>query len=373
MGKHSLMFGYQYHRNSDTFLDLQAPQGYMQFTGIYSNKSGFGFADFLLGDVASTIYNTPLDVHQFLPGHSFFGQDTWRIARNLTVNYGLRYELYAPMLNRTNSVSNFTTANGGGLIAAAANARGWSDRALIDADKNNFAPRFGFSYQPSEKVVFRGGYGVFYQFINRIGSESQLALNQPFLKAVQTTQSVGSVTPVFEMKNGFPGAQYSGSVVPLTLQKNNWQDPNQRTSYIEQASFGPQVQLSSNTVMELIWVGNWGRKLNRLRNANQGVVTGFTTHAAAVDGHFFKPFAHLHPRQKFPSTSLLVMGGLSALACLFSLSDLISVLIVIQTLTQSGLLCIAVMLLRRKAITSSGSFRMPLYPLPAIVALAGWS
>jgi outer membrane receptor protein involved in Fe transport len=282
MGHHSLMFGYQYHRNSDNFLDLQAPQGYMQFTGIYSNKSGFGFADFLLGDVASTIYNTPLDVHQFLPGHSFFGQDTWRVARNLTVNYGLRYELYAPMLNRTNSVSNFTAANGGGLIPAAANAGGWSNRALINADKNNFAPRFGFSYQPSEKVVFRGGYGVFYQFINRIGSESQLALNQPFLKAVQTSQTSGSVTPVFQMKNGFPGAQYSGSVVPLTLQKNNWQDPNQRTSYIQQASFGPQVQLSSNTAMELIWVGNWGRKMNRLRNANQGIVTGFANPTQAI-------------------------------------------------------------------------------------------
>jgi hypothetical protein len=276
-GQHSLMFGYQYHRNSDNFLDLQAPQGYMQSTGIYSNKSGFGFADFLLGDVASTIYNTPLDVHQFLPGHSFFGQDTWRLAKNLTVNYGVRYELYAPMLNRTNSVANFSTANGGSLVAAAANATGWSNRALINADKNNFAPRFGFSYQPSGRVVLRAGYGVFYQFVNRIGSESQLALNQPFLKAVQTSQGVGSVTPVFQLKNGFPGAAYSGSVVPLTLQKNDWQDPNQRTSYIQQASFGPQVQLSSDTVMELIWVGNWGRKMNRLRNANQGVVTGFTT------------------------------------------------------------------------------------------------
>jgi hypothetical protein len=281
-GKHSLMVGYQYHRNTDNFLDLQAPQGYMQTTGIYTNKSGFGFADFLLGDVASTIYNTPLDVHQFLPGHSFFGQDTWRIARNLTVNYGVRYELYAPMLNRTNSVSNFSPTSGGTLVAAAANAGGWSDRALINADKNNFAPRFGFSYQPSERIVLRGGYGVFYQFINRIGSESQLALNQPFLKAVQTTQTSGSVTPVFQLKNGFPGAAYSGSVVPLTLQKNNWQDPNQRTSYIEQASFGPQVQISSNTVMELIWVGNWGRKMNRLRNANQGIVTGFSTPTQAI-------------------------------------------------------------------------------------------
>jgi hypothetical protein len=282
MGQHSLMFGYQYHRNADNFLDLQAPQGFMQSTGIYTNKSGFGFADFLLGDVASTIYNTPLDVHQFLPGHSFFGQDTWRIARNLTVNYGLRYELYAPMLNRTNAVSNFSPANGGTLVLPVAGARSWQDRSLINADKNNLAPRFGFSFQPANKIVFRGGYGVFYQFINRVGSEAQLSLNQPFLKAVQASQSSGSVTPVFLLKNGFPGATYSASVVPLTLQKNNWQDPHQRTTYVEQASFGPQIELTSNTLLELAWVGNWGRKINRLRNANQGQVVGYSTLTQAI-------------------------------------------------------------------------------------------
>ena len=281
-GNHSLMFGYQYHRNSDTFLDLQAPQGFIQSTGIYSNKSGFGFADFLLGDVASTIYNTPLDVHQFMPGHSFYGQDTWRVVRNLTVTYGVRYELYAPMLNRTNAVSNFSPDGGGTLVASTPDASGWSKRALINADKNNFAPRLGFSYQPSDRLVFRGGYGIFYQFMNRIGSESQLALNQPFMKAVFTSQGSGSVTPVFQLKNGFPGATYAGSVVPLYLQKNNWQDPNQRTSYVEQASFGPQVQVTSNTVLELTWVGNWGRKMNRLRNANQGVVTGYSTPTKAI-------------------------------------------------------------------------------------------
>jgi hypothetical protein len=54
------------------------------------------------------------------------------------------------------------------------------------------------------------------------------------------------------------------------------QDPNERTSYVEQASFGPQIQLTNNTVLDAIWVGNWGRKMNRLRNANQGVVTGFS-------------------------------------------------------------------------------------------------
>jgi amino acid transporter len=116
----------------------------------------------------------------------------------------------------------------------------------------------------------------------------------------------------------------------------------------------------------LILIASWGSVF--------AILLGYSRvpYAAAVDGHFFRPFARLHPTQKFPSTSLLVMGAISAIACLFSLSDLISVLIVIQALTQFGPQCIAVMVLRRKSIARPGSFRMPLYPLPAIVALAGW-
>jgi hypothetical protein len=281
-GNHSLMAGYEYHRNTDNFLDLQAPQGYIQTTGIYSNKSGFGFADFLLGDVASTIYNTPLSVHSFEPGHALFAQDTWRLMSKLTVAYGARYELFAPVLNRTNSRANFSPAGGGTLVASTLSASTWASRSLINPDKNNLAPRVGFSYQMASPIVFRGGYGVFYQFINRIGSESNLGLNQPFLKAVQTSQGSGSVTPVFQLQNGFPGSTYAASVVPLTLQKNNWQDPNQRTSYIQQASFGTQIQVKSSTVLEMTWVGNWGHKMNRLRNANQGVVTGYASPSQAL-------------------------------------------------------------------------------------------
>jgi len=291
LGNHGLMAGYEYHRTSNNFLDLQAPQGFIQSTGIYSNKSGFGFADFLLGDVASTIYNTPLSVHDFQPGHSVFAQDTWRLARRFTATYGARYELFAPVLNRTNSVANFSPANGGTLIPAAANAGDWGSRTLINPDKNNLAPRVGFSYEAAPNIVFRGGYGVFYQFINRIGSESILALNQPFLKAVLTSQTSGSVAPVFQLKNGFPGSTYAAATVPLYLQKNNWQDPNQRTSYVQQASFGSQIQITPSSVVEATWVGNWGHKMNRLRNANQGVVTGY---ASPTQARVQFPYANLN-------------------------------------------------------------------------------
>lgn len=272
-GNHSLMFGYEYHRNTLTFLDLQAPQGYMGFSGLFTNSNGFGFADFLLGNVNQTIFNSALVVHNFLYGNSFFGQDTWRATRNLTITYGTRYELYSPMLNRTNQLSNFNTANGGSLTVASSG--GWAQRALINPDKNNFAPRIGFSYQATDKVVLRGGYGVFYQYINRIGSESQLAQNQPFLKFVNDSRTVAGSTPVFYLQQGFPGASYANATTPLYIQKTNWQDPNQRTSYVQQMSFGPQIQLPSNMVLETIWVGNFGHKMNRLRNANQGLITGF--------------------------------------------------------------------------------------------------
>ena len=119
-------------------------------------------------------------------------------------------------------------------------------------------------------------------------------------------------------------------------------------------------------VSGLILIASWGSVF--------AIILGFSRvpYAAAAAGHFFKPFARLHPTGKFPTTSLLVMGGLSALACLFSLVDLISVLIVIQTMLQFAAQCVAVILLRRKSIAAPGAFRMPLYPLPAIVALAGW-
>jgi amino acid transporter len=119
-------------------------------------------------------------------------------------------------------------------------------------------------------------------------------------------------------------------------------------------------------VSVLVLIASWGSVL--------AILLGYSRipYTAAVDGHFFKTFGRLHPTGLFPSTSLLVIGALSALACLFSLSDLITVLIVVQTMFQFAAQCIAVILLRRNGRARSDTFRMPLYPLPALIALAGW-
>ncbi|MDQ2834742.1 MAG: amino acid permease [Acidobacteriota bacterium] len=95
--------------------------------------------------------------------------------------------------------------------------------------------------------------------------------------------------------------------------------------------------------------------------------------AAAAQGEFFSVFARVHPTKDFPHVSLLILGVLSAFACWLSLSTLISLVIVIQTLVQFLAQCVAVVLLRRRhGGEHSLTFRMPLYPLPVVIAFLGW-
>ena len=100
-------------------------------------------------------------------------------------------------------------------------------------------------------------------------------------------------------------------------------------------------------------------------------------YAAAVEGQFFSVFARLHPKGGFPYISVLTVGFFSAAACLFSLESLITALIVTQTLLQFAAQCVAVILLRKQQRAAlelqPDVYRMPLFPLPALIALAGWA
>jgi carboxypeptidase family protein len=290
-GEHSFKFGYEYRHSSDNFLDIRAPQGEIGVNGIYTANGAFGLPDFLLGNVDSVVFVTPTVVHNYQTGNSFYAQDSWRARKNLTVTFGARYELYTPILNHQNAMSNFTGANGGGLVMVTPGASGLFNRALIHPDRNDVAPRLGFSYHPWNKIVFRGGYGVFYQHSVRIGSESILALNPPFVNSYSLSKIQGASTTEFQLQNGFPLAQITSGPINLAQLQIRAQDPNERTSYVEQVSFGPEIQLDANTALDVSYVGNFARKMNRLRNANQGQVTGFTSGGAPIVAF---PYANLN-------------------------------------------------------------------------------
>lgn len=104
------------------------------------------------------------------------------------------------------------------------------------------------------------------------------------------------------------------------------------------------------------------------------VLLGYTRvpFAAAVEGHFFSAFGRLHPTRNFPSFSVVFMGVVSAAASLLPLDALIKTLIIIQIMTQFAAQCVAVILIRRVRKDIARPFSMPLYPIPALVALAGW-
>ncbi|MFL6437353.1 MAG: APC family permease [Terriglobales bacterium] len=95
-------------------------------------------------------------------------------------------------------------------------------------------------------------------------------------------------------------------------------------------------------------------------------------YAAAVDGNFPRVFGKLNPRGRFPSAALLCMGALTCVLCMFRLADLVAALVVIRIMMQFILQAVGVMILRKRQPLLERPFRMWLYPLPALLALAGF-
>ncbi len=96
-------------------------------------------------------------------------------------------------------------------------------------------------------------------------------------------------------------------------------------------------------------------------------------YAAAARGDFFRAFGRLHPTRGFPDVSLYVLGGVSIVAAFFTLDQVITALITTRVVVQFAGQIFALPLLRRRLSAAERPYKMWLYPLPAVVALAGWA
>ncbi len=132
-------------------------------------------------------------------------------------------------------------------------------------------------------------------------------------------------------------------------------------SAVVEAAFG---QAAATAVTLLILVTAFASTYGNLLGYSR------VPYAAALDGVFLRPFAHVHARLRFPDVSLVAMGLLALPACLFPLDQVIAALTTGIVLIQSVAQIAALALVRRRNITAP--FRMGAYPLPALVALAGW-
>jgi amino acid transporter len=95
-------------------------------------------------------------------------------------------------------------------------------------------------------------------------------------------------------------------------------------------------------------------------------------YAAALDGNYFRAFARVHSEKRFPTVSLLALGAVAILFCLLRLADVIAALVVIRILLQFIVQAVGVMVLRHRQPNMPRPFRMWLYPLPALTAIAGF-
>jgi amino acid transporter len=95
-------------------------------------------------------------------------------------------------------------------------------------------------------------------------------------------------------------------------------------------------------------------------------------YAAALDGNYFRVFARVHPQGRFPNVSLLALGIAAAMACFLRLADVIAALVVIRIAIQFLVQAIGVIVLRIRQPELPRPFRMWLYPVPALLACAGF-
>ena len=209
--------------------------------------------------------------------YGLFGQDSFKLRSNLTLNYGLRYELNTVLNEAHGRLSsfrpqNFTTfldprdpniQNDLPALQASGVVTQHQVGAIYDPDHNNFAPRVGIAWDifGNGKTVLRSGYGVFYETI--IGNiPGNVMLNPPFLPDFFNAfpgWPDNSANPDVFAPSGFP-------VLTVTQQKL-------RTPYAQHYNLVLQQQLPARSLFEIAYVGTQGTKLPRFRQMNQAFIT----------------------------------------------------------------------------------------------------
>ena len=296
-GDHSLKFGFEFKRAIQNFLDIKAPNGRYIVPDDYV---GDGIANLLLGSLSSVEATTALVPHNYMDGYMFYVQDSWNATPELTLNYGVRYEYFTPLIERNNLTSNFDpSANGGRGALVTANpaafppvpctfdcvqqfsASGLFGRTLVRPDRNNWAPRFGAAYRLSENMVLKGGYAIFYQAIDRMGSSGAIQLNPPQLVDFIGSDVNFNEPPTQLLRDDFPTVSLAFDPLSIDLRAREF---DETAPYSQQYSFGAEFELAGQYILDLAYVGTDTNNIRKLRRLNQGIITD------PVAGTVVKPF-----------------------------------------------------------------------------------
>jgi len=260
-GRHFVRTGFELRLKDNTFIDITRRTPAYAFQGRYTNDA---MGDLLLGFPEIVQLNTVPEVNQLQRAMSFFVQDDFKVRPALTLNLGLRYEYTTPYYGSGKNVNiNFNPANQGLLVAG----QGGNNKYLVTPDKNNFAPRLGFAWQVRpEKLVVRGGYGIFYNSEDMYGSEANLPLNPPQLIQASLIR-VGTGPAPIRVSDPIPNGVLSSFDSRLVTLRTR--EADQRSGFIQQWNLAVQTQVTRASTFEAAYVGNNGRNMFGLYERNQ--------------------------------------------------------------------------------------------------------
>ena len=268
------------------FDDSQATPGVTPGKG----RTGYEVAEMLIGRTAFTTaaFVTPTTAINFENG--FFVQDDWRASRRLTLNLGLRYDIFTPPHEVDDHLANFDPTTNKLVVAGSG-----VPRSTIDTDKNNFGPRVGLAYDltGNGRTVLRGGYGIFYS-LDRAGIANQLTQNPPF-NTEEFRFFFGDVTPAGiaaggQIRLGDPipaptPVDPAVSALP-TGSKVRFIPRDTKNTMVQQYNVTFERELTRRIAMNIAYVGTHGDKVTAVTTQSGfgGDITGLITTIANV-GH----------------------------------------------------------------------------------------
>jgi len=276
-GIHSFRFGVEVIRRQLNTFDSSTPLGAFTFNGQFTNRgigvptggTGIAMADFLLGAPGTMAYT----VINGLTGDrstvfSTFVQDDIRLTSRLTVNLGLRYDLFTPIVEVADRMANFVPALGDLFPAGSPEVKG--SRATVRTNYRNFGPRVGFALQLNRKTVLRAGYGLFYS-TEEIGGNPRLALNAPFSTEIQFNADFANFSGARKISDGLPPERplrvpTKGAGIRNLIRYRPYENPNPNS---QQWNIGLQRELPAGIVANLSYVGSKGTNLINFFDLNQ--------------------------------------------------------------------------------------------------------
>ncbi|MFZ0537380.1 MAG: carboxypeptidase regulatory-like domain-containing protein [Candidatus Sulfotelmatobacter sp.] len=299
VGTHTLQFGVDFHYDQINERNYDDANGAYVFSG---QETGVDFADYLIGAPQSFTQASQQLLDSRDKYFGVYAQDGWRATPNLTINYGLRYEIMTPWYDTQNKLETvipgeqsqvFPTAPLGLVVPGDPGV----PRTLAPIQYHNFAPRIGFAYAPDHtegllgklfggpgKSSIRAGYGIFYSAIEdatgfvEVGdapyglyysAESTLLANPFVARANGTveTQKFPFTFPPANSSPSHPDTSFNwGQATPLS--GSDYLYPHDKIPQVQQFELSLERQLGQSTVLSASYVGSVGRHLLTFEESN---------------------------------------------------------------------------------------------------------